>query len=225
MVYVVASSNPLYDSLVDDLRKHFRDDDFVYITNSHRLTADYLKQLSPRYIFFPHWSMIIPQEIFANFECVIFHMTDVPFGRGGSPLQNLIIRGINKTKISAIRCEQGIDAGPVYCKRSLPLHGSAEDIFIRAKAIIEQMIIYMIKESPLPLEQVGQGTFFLRRTPEQSNIGEISDLGKVYDYIRMLDAPGYPHAFLETQHFRLEFQKALLEDGCLTAEVKIRKKE
>ncbi len=27
-----------------------------------------------------------------KFECVCFHMTDVPYGRGGSPLQNLIIR-------------------------------------------------------------------------------------------------------------------------------------
>ena len=29
-------------------------------------------------------------------------MTDLPYGRGGSPLQNLIIRGFESTKISAI---------------------------------------------------------------------------------------------------------------------------
>ena len=32
------------------------------------------------------------QEIHENYKCIIFHMTDLPFGRGGSPLQNLISR-------------------------------------------------------------------------------------------------------------------------------------
>ena len=56
-------------------------------------------------------------------------MTDLPFGRGGSPLQNLITRGISKTKISALRCNEEIDAGPIYLKRPLSLHGSAEEIY------------------------------------------------------------------------------------------------
>ena len=58
------------------------------------LTRAALEQAKPRYVFFPHWSHIIPEDIHGAFECVIFHMTDLPFGRGGSPLQNLIARGI-----------------------------------------------------------------------------------------------------------------------------------
>ncbi len=34
----------------------------------------------------------MPREIFENWACVVFHMTDLPYGRGGSPLQNLIVR-------------------------------------------------------------------------------------------------------------------------------------
>jgi len=44
-------------------------------------------------------------------------MTDLPFGRGGSPLQNLIERGIKKTKISAIKVDGGIDTGDIFFKR------------------------------------------------------------------------------------------------------------
>jgi len=36
---------------------------------------------------------IILKEIFENYEIILFHMTDLPYGRGGSPLQNLIVRG------------------------------------------------------------------------------------------------------------------------------------
>ena len=46
-------------------------------------------------------------------------MTDLPFGRGGSPLQNLIIRGIYDTKISAIKANKEIEAGDIYCQHNL----------------------------------------------------------------------------------------------------------
>src|SRR4051812_3973566 len=72
----------------------------IIITNPKALTVEKLARLRPRYVFFPHWSWIIKPEIYDSFECVVFHMTDLPFGRGGSPLQNLIVSGVYRTKIS-----------------------------------------------------------------------------------------------------------------------------
>jgi len=51
------------------------------ITNKDELTFEKVKLINPEYILFPHWSWIIPKEIFENFTCVVFHMTDLPFGR------------------------------------------------------------------------------------------------------------------------------------------------
>ena len=45
----------------------------------------------------------IDKSIYEKHECILFHMTDLPFGRGGSPLQNLLLRDIEKTKISLIK--------------------------------------------------------------------------------------------------------------------------
>ena len=42
-------------------------------------------------------------------------MTDLPYGRGGSPSKS-IIRGLKTTKITAFKCVAEIDAGPVYLK-------------------------------------------------------------------------------------------------------------
>ena len=97
-------------------------------------------KLSPRYIFFPHWSEIVPAKIFENYDCVCFHMTDVPFGRGGSPLQNLIVRGYTKTVVSALKMNEGIDSGPVYLKCELDLAGSALDIFKRTAPVCFEMM-------------------------------------------------------------------------------------
>ena len=58
-------------------------------------------------------------------------MTDLPYGRGGSPLQNLIIRGHRDTQLTALKCEENVDEGPVYAKTPLSLSGSAEEILAR----------------------------------------------------------------------------------------------
>ena len=111
----------------------------VYIDQRDKVTYECLKQLNPKYVFFPHWSYRIPDEVFVNFECVIFHMTDLPFGRGGSPLQNLIERGIYETRLSAIRCGKELDGGDVYLKAPLSLWGTAEEIYLRAAELSKEM--------------------------------------------------------------------------------------
>lgn len=193
------------------------------ITNKDELTFENITKINPKYIFFPHWSWIIPSDIYENFECVVFHMTDLPFGRGGSPLQNLIERGIYKTKISAIRVVKDIDAGPIYLKHDLDLQGSATEIFIRlAEIVFDKMIPRIIKDNPEPMPQEGEPVFFKRRKPAQSDISELGNIDKIYDYIRMLDAEGYPQAFVETDRLKIEFLKARKEDDFILAEARIR---
>jgi|SRR6516164_1882173 methionyl-tRNA formyltransferase len=77
------------------------------------LTTDALERIAPRYVFFPHRSWRVPTEIVARFECVCFHPTDLPYGRGGSPLQNLIVRGHNSTVLTALRTVEEFDAGSI----------------------------------------------------------------------------------------------------------------
>ncbi len=194
---------------------------FHLISSPSGLIIDNLFQLNPKYIFFPHWPHIIPADVFEKFECVIFHMTDLPFGRGGSPLQNLIERGIYETQISALRCAAEVDAGPIYLKRPLSLQGAAEDIYLRASDVIEEMIVEIIKTNPSPIEQTGEPTYFKRRKPEQGNLLDTGTLEQAFDMIRMLDAEGYPHAFINVGNFRLEITRASRKVDSLFADVKI----
>lgn len=197
----------------------------VYIDLKEKVTYEFLNQFNPRYIFFPHWSYIIPAEVYDNFECVIFHMTDLPFGRGGSPLQNLIERGIYETKLSAIRCAKVLDGGDVYMKVPLSLWGTAEEIYLRAAELTKEMMVKIAQENIVPKPQSGETVVFERRKPSQSNIGNLTSLEKIFDYIRMLDADGYPHAFVEFGNLRFEFERASLKNGFIKADVKISLKE
>jgi len=192
------------------------------ITSKKELTIDTIKTLNPEYIFFPHWSWKIPEAIYANYPCIVFHMTDLPFGRGGSPLQNLIVRGYKQTKISAIKVVEAMDAGDVYLKEDLDLYGTADEIFMRAsKIVFEKMIPQILKNKIIPKAQQGEITTFKRRRPEESTIEGLQTLEQLYDHIRMLDGEGYPKAFIETEHFKIELSRASRKPDGIIADAKI----
>lgn len=223
-VFVVLSSKTWHDKLFEDLRDNV-EATWIRLKEFNKFNLENLDQWKPDMIFIPHWSYIIPEEIFLKYDCIVFHMTDLPYGRGGSPLQNLITRGHNKTKISALKVVKELDAGPVYLKRELSLDGNATEIFQRASSIIQSMIREIIDQDIKPIGQDGVPVLFKRRTPSESNLADVKSKEEAYDYIRMLDAEGYPHAFLETENLRFEFTEAIIsENGQLKANVRIFKK-
>lgn len=200
--------------------------DIVIYTAKEEFNTDSVRDFKPDYIFLPHWSYIMPKEITDNWECVVFHMTDLPYGRGGSPLQNLIVRGHKETKVSAIKVTEKLDGGPIYMKQVLSLEGSAQQIYMRCSDIIfQEMIPKFLAEKLTPMPQEGKPVVFKRRKPEESMITPDMELGMIYDYIRMLDAEGYPKAYMDFGNYRLEFDSAALSgDGQeLSARVVIRK--
>lgn len=192
---------------------------WIFCSTQEQLIFDPLISLNPRYIFFLHWSWIVPEEIIEKYECICFHMTDVPYGRGGSPLQNLIQRGHRQTKLTALRMVRDLDAGPVYMKRDLCLEGNAEEIYMRATYLSADMIKDIIQTEPVAVPQSGDAVVFKRCNPTQSAIPKLKSLPQLHDFIRMLDANGYPRAFIECNGYRYEFSRANLYDGRIEADV------
>lgn len=183
-----------------------------------------LEIVNPRYIFFLHWNWIVPIDIISKYDCVCFHITDLPYGRGGSPLQNLIIRKKKETVLTALKMVEELDAGPIYCKSPLSLTGRAEDIYYRANLICWEMIEHIIKYNPVPQEQTGAVVRFKRRVPEESELPKTGGLGDIYDFIRMLDAPTYPLAFINYGEFKIEISHASFNENEVVAQIKISQK-
>lgn len=192
---------------------------FHLLTNNDELNYNSVSKLNPLYIFFPHWSWKIPSEIYTNYNCIVFHMTDLPFGRGGSPLQNLIIREIYDTKISALKVDDGIDSGDIYLKENFNISlGSAEENFMKLSSVIfGKMIPRFLNDTLIPKRQEGKATNFKRRNSEDSNLSkiEIKTIDKLYDMIRMLDAEGYPNAYLLLDNIKILFKEVHLKNNKL----------
>lgn len=218
--YIIASSKEWNKQYFNRL-KGIIPGDWHWISSPSDLVT-VLKDIKPRYIFFLHWNWLVPEDVWKNVECVCFHMTDVPFGRGGSPLQNLILAGHTDTKLTALRIVKELDAGPVYAKKSLSLDGRAEEIYLRMGNLSSEIIQWMIENNPEPKPQEGEVVIFKRRKPEQSNLPREGDLRNAYNFIRMLDADGYPNAFVEYGSYQMHFQNARLDSDHIIAEVVIK---
>lgn len=219
--YVVAGQKPWNIRVYREVIREFPGT-WHFISTVSELTAERLRALDPRMVFFLHWSHKVPDSIIETFECINFHMTDVPYGRGGSPLQNLIARGHRETKLTALRMSSRFDAGPVYLKRPLSLEGgTAEEIFLRASFLAANMIREIVDQKPRPAPQQGGPTIFKRRNPAQSRMQQIESLEDLHDFIRMLDAEGYPRAYFEQDGFRYTFCRSSLYSGRIRASVDI----
>tara|TARA_B100001175_G_C19428344_1_gene599852 strand:- start:425 stop:1099 length:675 start_codon:yes stop_codon:yes gene_type:complete len=175
-----------------------------------KINIKLIKKNKPKIVFFIHWSKKIPKNLYKNFLCVQFHPTNLPFGRGGSPIQNLILKSFKKTTVTAFKVEKKIDSGDIILKKKMSLSGSAQEIFIRLEKLSLKMIMKISKSKIRPVKQIGRSTLFKRRKPIESNIlrARLSSINNVYNFIRMLDAEDYPKAFINFDNFKIILNNA-----------------
>jgi methionyl-tRNA formyltransferase len=179
-------------------------------------------------VFFVHWSNKVPKHITDNYECICFHPTPLPYGRGGTPYQNMILAGHTETVITAFRMTEEMDAGPIYLTKNLSLSGDLSLILRRAYEIIANMIQIILDYNPQPYPQEGEVVIFSRRIPDSSDLplfvesGGVVGLSDIYDFIRMLDDDTYPRAFIKLgDEGIVEFGDAVLVDNLIYGRFKI----
>ncbi len=199
--------------------------EILNIENKCDLTIKKLEEFTPDIIFFPHWSWIVKKEIFSRFTCILFHTSPLPYGRGGSPIQNLIIRGHKNTPVCALKMSEGIDNGPIYDKIKISLEGTLTEILKRVNNAVNELIGNLILSLPEPKPQIGEFYKFERLAHADNEIPLGVSLKEFYDRVRMLDHPDYPNAYIQFGDIFLEFFETSNDDGNVNCKVNISKKE
>ena len=197
-------------------KKLLKEYDFKIIDTPKKLTYEILNKINPDYVFFTDWSWIVPKKIIDNFKCICFHESDLPKFRGGSPIQNQIIRGIKITKTTAFVMTNEIDAGEILLKKKLSLDGTIDEIFKRMEENDYVIIKKIISGKFRKLKQSGKSTSYKRRSPDQSELKNLN-LSKesLYDFIRMLGDP-YPNAYIKIGKRKIIFKSANYKKNILS---------
>ena len=175
-----------------------------------------ISKLSPNIILFYGWSWKIEEKIFSNINCFMLHPSPLPKFRGGSPIQNQIIRGKKISAVTIFKINKIIDGGDIYFQKKFSLNGTLQQIFERivklgiegTKKILSQKKIRVKKQNH------SKSTYFRRRSPKESEITMHEIKNKSAEYIlskiRMLDDP-YPNAFIKVKNKKILIKKATIE--------------
>ena len=224
MKILIASSKQWFNAC--EKTREFLELDAVWVSNPENLNNVLSEGLVPEIIFFPHWNWIVSKDIYTKFRCVVFHVAPLPYGRGGSPIQNLILRGITEAPVNALMMGEELDAGDILLQEMISLEGKLSEIFLRIGNVVQNQIVQISKGNYTARPQIGVPTYFRRLSNMDNQIlTDCVSLSSIYDRIRMVDAPEYPKAFCAVESFRLEFSDAILREDGLTAKVRITKAE
>jgi methionyl-tRNA formyltransferase len=192
-------------NIINEIKTHKNIDSFEIISSKNEYDFRFNNLVNDiDIIVFLGWSWIIPVEITNKHLCVGIHPSDLPNYRGGSPIQHQIINGVNKTKISLMTISEKLDGGDIWLKNDVNLSGSNMKLIfnnIEQSAIILFNNFLELYPNIIPIKQdLNIGSFFKRRTPEQSRLKfedfKNMSLEDIYNFIRSLTDP-YPNAFIE----------------------------
>ena len=220
--YIVASALDWYRDVLEP--SIYESPQFIRVASQDEFDALDLIDLSPQFIFFIHWSWIVHDDVFSKYRCIVFHTAPLPYGRGGSPIQNLILNKYAEAPVNAIEMGSELDGGAIYTAESISLSGTIEEIFARAAIVVEKLIKNIINTCPTPKKQVGTPVYFERLSEKDNALTSHDDLCTVYDKIRMVDGFQYPRAFIELGENKIEFTKAQVVGDTIVAQATFKMK-
>ena len=158
--------------------------------------------------FFLSYSKIVGEKIRAKFEHnLVVHESDLPAGRGWSPMSWQILEGKNRIPVTLIEAASSVDSGMIYSQQWLKFEGYElidEIRALQAKATNELCIEFVknfVVGSPMGRPQLGEPSYFARRTPECSRLDLNKNISEQFNLLRIVDNTKYP-AFFEINGHR-----------------------
>ena len=136
-----------------------------------------------------------------NHHNIVVHASDLPQGRGMSPITWQILEGKNTIPITLFEAVPKLDAGPIYLRHTLALagHELLPDIQARLGQAIVDMCLEFAQTYPEVLRnakpQVGTPSYYRRRTPKDSELDPHKTIADQFNLLRIVDNDKYPAYF------------------------------
>ena len=191
----------------------------IQASNSlEEIRSDVLRNSENCTVFVPHYSKIIDLKGFPGTRFIGFHTGSLPKDRGGSPIQNKIIKKEYVTEVSAIALEDKIDSGAIFTQRKIDLsEGNIEFILRKISLLICSMMTEIALGDLKPMTQDDNVQVNKRFSVSDSELPSSADISDLYDRIRMVDGLDYPNAFIVQDNYKIYFTKAAKQGEVLFA--------
>ena len=138
---------------------------------------------------------------------LVLHASDLPDGRGWSPHIWQIIGGGEKIVLTLLEASEPVDSGRIWKKTTIPVprHALWDEINELLFAAEIELMDFAIERCGLiaPIDQPdgSAGTYYARRTPQDSRLDIEKSISDQFDLMRVCDPNRFP-AFFEIHGHR-----------------------
>ena len=220
--YCICSIKSFYlDILIEKLKKKYNESINWIIINDNNEFKNKIFEYEVNKIFFIHWPYIIPMKIYNSIECINFHTSNLPEDRGGSPIQNQIIKNVILSKVNALRVtDDGLDKGPCYISYPINLSGNFVDIFLSIIEISYVLISKIIDENLKPIyhNYDNNDIEINKRIKDNNLIIKDKNILEIYNQIRMRDSDYYQRTYIEIENYKFSFKRANIENNIILSD-------
>lgn len=135
---------------------------------------------------------------------LVVHASDLPRGRGWSPLSWSILEGADRVVLTLFEAADAVDSGPIYLQQELRFEG--HELIDELRAAIgrgsQELVLAFADAWPeVPSHpQSGEPTFFPRRRPADSQLDPDRTLRESFSLLRIVDNERYPAYFEHAGH-------------------------
>jgi len=164
----------------------------VYLIHSHDKVkeGDILCLLSCEQIF---------KELHLNKHNLVVHESDLPEGKGWSPLTWQILEGKNNIPVTLFEASENVDAGDIYAKEYFHLEGHEllDEIKHQQGLKTNKLIVDFVDRYPNVegLPQKGKSTYYPKRYPKDSKLEIDKNIREQFNLLRVCDNERYQAYF------------------------------
>lgn len=149
------------------------------------------------------FSKLVPAEVRSLYKhTLVVHESDLPEGRGWAPMTWQILAGASQVPVTLLEAVDAVDAGPIYLQETIALTGTElnpEWRDLQGEATLrlcEQWVAAYPGVLSGARAQIGAGSVYPRRRPEDSRLEPTATLAEQFNLLRVADNERYP-AFFE----------------------------
>ena len=145
---------------------------------------------------------VIPEILRRSRSNIVVHASELPKGKGMSPLTWQILEGKNRIPITLFEAVEAIDAGPVYIIEYVDfignelLHEMQNSVGVKIMEMCETFLNDWPQILSNGIAQNGDPSFYKKRTPGDSRLDPQKSLSEQFNLLRVVDNDRYP-AFFE----------------------------
>ncbi len=142
---------------------------------------------------------------------IVIHESDLPKGKGWSPLSWQAESGVNKIPITLFEASEKLDSGDWYIKDTLLLDGREliDEIRVKQYAKTKEMIIKYLQNYPVNSnKQEGEESFFQKRVSKNQELDIDKSLKEQFNKLRVCDNERYPaHFYIDEKKYVLKIEE------------------